>query len=1040
MKLIIVESPHKAETIAGFLDTDYIVLATKGHIKNLPKQEFGIIKTEGIYQGSWKTIEGKNDLLLNIKDAAKTAKEVFVATDDDREGERIASDVIEYLSLKKYYRIVFHEVTKKAVEEALKNGSSVDGYLVKAQMARRLIDRILGYPISDMLRQHFKKNSLVSADIAKNMGIGRVSAAALAILAENEEKIEKFVPKKYHKVRIDYIHENVQFSVKSKTLFQENQKEELESFLTFLKNSDVNMHIIEEYKRKITDVAPPPPLITSWLLRGINSRWGYMPEKTMKIAQQLYEGVKINNERVGLITYMRTDSYHVSDDAVFEMADVVSSVMGPEYLYENRRKYTRGEDSGAQEAHEAIRPTHFTEMYMPKNLQEHLTEEQFKVYSYIYYRTIALQIKSSIYDQSSLIVNIGGNKFYAYANKMEFDGWEKIGQYWKNETDDKKDIVILPTDLYPNQELKPLNIMSYPYEEQTPPRYGVGRFITTLEKYQIARPSTVSTVSSQLESKDYIEIINSMQKPTVLGMRVYGFLQEYSPLLINLEHAKEFEENLDKIANGLMEPDTLIGEYEALKDEMSKNLNYVSREAREPEEWMITKAKEIAKTSKELLKKEVLESYTLCLDFIKRNGPKQKKIGPCPACKQDIVEGEKNYYCKNKECKFTLWKNNITKFFERFGKFVPEEELLPYLEIMLKKKKCFVHGLFSNKTQKTFSAFILPKYDDKYNKWDLQITFPKNGEKIDERYYVDRHADFTFKSTKIAKTDTIDPEPALLEIDTGDNDSNTDHDNKSENKSSPNIHQHLHEINDASPRQKLNSDIENITRATPLDDNSKRERQIYVDKSVMSVLAQSAVLEQNKQTRDIVLPQKSERDMLSEKIEKLEEEKRMLIDANKKDHLTRAFNRATLDSDLLLLMAKKTKAEELYLGFLDIDHFKSVNDNYSHQFGDEVLKSIVNVVFATIDQSTSSVYRYGGEEFAILGKCQQKSDTKKIMEKIRKNIEATSITHSGITISCTVSIGISFFGQTDRVGTFMKRADEYMYMAKNNGRNRVESE
>lgn len=1017
MKLVIVESPHKAETISGFLDADYVVVATKGHVKNLPKAEFGVIKTDGIYGGKWEMLEDKKKLLSDIKDLAKKATHIYIATDDDREGERIAWDVIEYIRAKLYYRIIFHEITKKAVLNAIKNGDTIDQNLVEAQMARRLIDRILGYPISEMLRDFFTKNSLATKEIIKNMGIGRVSAAALAILVENEEIIEKFVPQKYNKVRIDYFYDNIQFSVKSKVLFSEDQKEELDNFISLLKNTTETQHFVDNFVRKIQDVPPPPPLITSWLLRGISSQHGYMPNKTMRIAQELYEGVVIKGERVGLITYMRTDSYHVSDEAIFEIGQVVASAFGKDYLYENKRIYSRDKDSAAQEAHEAIRPTHFSEPYMPKNLKEFLTEEQFKVYSYIYYRTIALQMKSAVYNESSLVISIGGNKFQAYAHKQEFDGWEKIGKFWKNETDDNKEIVALPSELYAGQELKPLNIASYPYETQTPPRYGVGRFITTLEKFQIARPSTVAQISSHLESKGYIEIIDMMQKPTALGKYVYNFLKEYAPLLVNLAHAKEFEIKLDAIAKGELGQHELIAEYENLKDDMASRLRFVSRSERVPEGWMIEKANKLSTTCEELLTQEILSSYTLCHDYIRRHAVKLSKVGNCPSCKTgDVIEGEKNFYCKNHECRFVLWKSNIVKFFENFSKKITENDAVAYVQVILKKKKCFVFDLYSKKKQKTFPAYISIKHNQEYQNWGFSFDMPKAGEKVDPKYIVDHESldreDYDNDASRIGGSTQVTETP-----------------NKFQEIKKPQEQQAI----DATP-----------TRTVFVSDAAKAILGANDSFAHNSSLSNEEFYQNNRMTdndgneiEDIPLSIKEVE--LSKEIETLKNEKRMLIDASKKDHLTRAYNKLTFDKDIVFKMSKKIDTQEYFLGFIDVDHFKNVNDTYGHQVGDEVLQGVVSSIFDEIrDIRDYDVYRYGGEEFAILGYDDSKTTIVNRLNVIRKKIEMRTFMHQNQTFTCTISIGVSFFQPNDKVKDFIHRADMLMYQAKKNGRNRIE--
>lgn len=982
MDLVIVESPTKASTIAGFLGRDFTVISTKGHVKNLPSNEYGILKTNGIFGGDWRIIEDKSKLLKDLKELAKTAKNIYVATDDDREGERIAWDVVEYLKITNYFRITFHSITPDDIKKAISNGIKVDPYLVEAQMARRMIDRILGYPISEMLRNYFEKNKLALKEVIKNLGIGRVSAAALGLIVQNEEKIEKFEPKKYTKVRVDYFMDNIQFSAKSDILFSEEQSEELKFFVASLKDTKKNPHIVEVYKRSTRDVAPPPPLTTSWLLRGCSSLYGFLPEDTMKIAQTLYEGVEIDGEKIGLITYMRTDSYNISSSALYKMMDIVNATFGEKYLFSTKRIYDKKVNESAQEAHEAIRPAFFDEKYKPKNIQRFLSEEQLKVYRFIYYRTVAIQMKASIYDNSRFMVNIGGNKLGQIANDLVFDGWEKIGSLWKGEFGEDGERITLPSSFYPGQEIKPLNVATYPYEERRPPRYGVGPFITTLESHQIARPSTVATVSKHLADKGYINIISSIQYPTDLGRKVYNFLKEYAPWLIDIEHAKKFEADLDLIAKGEMSANELIQEYEALKNEMAKELQYTFSTDKAPEAWAIKKAQNIANSRGETLPDDILGNNIKTMEYLKKYGEKQEKIGTCPKCKQAaVMEGEKHFYCKNNDCKFVVWKSSFASFFKNFEKYVLEEEYADYMKIILKNKKVFIHNLQNKKKAdandgkklEPFSAFVLLKYNDQYKNWGLSLEFYNDKKAVDPKYLV--------KPSLAAPKEEFQPN------------------DKKNSDNNPNPHQ---------------PNSNNIGRVHITDDAKK----------ILGMEGQGHT------------PDHTE--LLVAEIETLKKEKRFLEDASKKDHLTRAHNRGTCDKDIVECFSL-TKGDDYALAFIDVDHFKKVNDTYGHPAGDKVLIGVVDTLYDVFrDDSDVRIYRYGGEEFLLLINKSDRAHIMRLLNHARMSVEKNVFTSDGQTIKCTISIGVAFIDPTDTVESFIKRADEAMYRAKENGRNRLE--
>ena len=561
MNLLIVESPHKAETISNFLKGDFRVVATKGHIKNLPKHDLGVEKKEDKYFGDWQLDKEKTKLLSEIKELAKESQKIYIATDDDREGERIGWDVVEYLKLKTYYRIIFHEISKNAVEIAINEARLIDKNIINAQMARRIIDRIVGYPVSDTIRWHFIKNKIVPYDTAKKLGIGRVTAPALKLIIENEKKIENFEPKHYKKIAIDYYHDGIFFRVKNKLKFDpQTQDKELSAFLAIL-NNPANKHVVEQYKRDIKEISPPPPLTTTWMQRAANYLFSFKPDYTMKIAQELYEN--------GLITYMRTDSHHISEEKIHEIYNVVFNTFGEEYLLTEKRY------KDDEKAHESIRPVYFSEEYYPKKLKFKLSKDQYKLYRFIFLRTLAVFMKPALYDRSSITVSIEGNKFIAYSNVLEFEGWEKIGKIWrKAESDDIDEEIILPKTLNAGDILDPIEVSLYDYETRRPPRFGVGRFLTTLEQLGIARPSTIATILPNLEKKGFIKIMNNFIIPENLGKKTIDFLDEYAQWLTDTANAKLFEEALDMIERGELEKDDLIKGYEKLKDEFQESVGF----------------------------------------------------------------------------------------------------------------------------------------------------------------------------------------------------------------------------------------------------------------------------------------------------------------------------------------------------------------------------------------------------------------------------------------------------------------------------------
>ncbi len=692
--LIIVESPHKAITISGFLGNSYKVIASKGHIKNLPKKQYGIDKKDDKFIASWQLISDKDYILKQLKTLSVKADKIYIATDDDREGERIGWDIIEYLKLKEYYRIVFHEITKKAIEKAINHARHINEDTINAQMARRMIDRIIGYPVSEGIRYYFKKHNLCSYELYKNLGIGRVSAPALKELVNTEIKINKAKVKDYRRVAIDYFHDGVYFRVKHRTIFTEDKLDDMEDLIEEVDNPIV-LHLVEQYKRKTQDRKPPPALTTTWMQRAANYLYGFTPEYTMKIAQELYEGINIGNERVGLITYIRTDSKNISEEVVPEIKDYIRDEYGEDYV-----NPLPLEKENEDKAHEAIRPTSFK--LKPENLKKYLSEDQLNLYKFIFLRTIAVFMKSSTYDRSVLTVSVGDKKFHAYANKILFDGWELVGKYWKTHTEDKnepEEEVIIPSSLYPGMELDPIEVSSYEVEGRKPRHYGVGRFLTTLEKYKIARPSTIATVLPNLLKKQLITIKNNSIYVEKLGIDLIEFLDQYAPWLVDLEKAAEFEKELDMVEKGDYSKDELINKYETLKNEFLKEIEFEK------------------------------------IDYSKKE--KLKFFSKCPACKNGkLFETDKTFSCVSRECDFVLFKKNVMSLFEHLGISVKADKVYKYIKAMVESKgsKIYFENIISKKTGREYNAYIgiVKEKRENYDKtfWNLKLSFPKNKNSI----------------------------------------------------------------------------------------------------------------------------------------------------------------------------------------------------------------------------------------------------------------------------------------------------------------------
>ena len=708
MKLLIVESPNKVKTIKKILDkhfpNEFIVKATKGHILNLPVNELGvnIDKRKDRIYAKWVIEKGKKKIIEEIKTLAKKAEMVYIATDDDREGEKIAYDVVNKCDIKNYKRVVFLEITEKEILKKIFDGRKVDFNIVNAAISRRLIDRIIGYPISTIIKEDFYRQK--KAYIPR--GVGRVISPSLHIIVDLEKKIESFVVEEHKKVKIKYLKDGVLFEVNSPISFAPEQKKELDEYLSVLNS---NPHIVSFYKQKTEDKNPPKPLTTSTLQYGAWYLYRFKPKKTMKLAQELFER--------GLITYHRTDSVRISESAIKEIMDFIYKYYGNELVVSQPRFYKNS--SNAQDAHEAIRPTYFNEDYSPENIDkiENLNEDLKKLYEFIWYRTLVTQMKPSTYDVSKVEINVGGNEFKTQSNYRIIDGWEKIKgdiikASIKGDEDEWRDKVVKLPEFQIGEELEVMDIIVYDYIPHRPRRFGVGRFITYLSNHHITRPSTLDTIIENLENKGYLSIKKGMLFSENLGREVDSWLENNVQWLIDIELAKRFEEELDLIEKGEMGYKELVYEYYNLVKKLEKKFNISSLRdvPTTAQKELILK---IIKDKNIEVDKSVFKNKKLAEIFINTH-LNSFSLGKCPICKKgNIIKQDNRLYCNNKNCGFVIF--NYKQFFEKFFDNYNEILIDEFFKVLFKHKKVYI-PLLKNKEGKEFDAFVkISKKEKFYN-------------------------------------------------------------------------------------------------------------------------------------------------------------------------------------------------------------------------------------------------------------------------------------------------------------------------------------
>ncbi|APB71484.1 type I DNA topoisomerase [Paenibacillus polymyxa] len=536
--LVIVESPSKAKTIGKYLGSKYIVKASMGHIRDLPKSQIGV-EVENDFNPKYITIRGKGSILKELKDARKKVKKVYLAADPDREGEAIAWHLAHALELDDTAdcRVVFNEITKQAVKDAFKTPRKINMDLVNAQQARRILDRLVGYKISPLL---WKK-------VKKGLSAGRVQSVAVKIILDRENEISEFVPEEYWTITAKLAIKDSTFEAKFHKL--RGEKKELSS------EADVQevLEAIGKSPYKVRDVKekerlrnPSPPFTTSSLQQEAARKLNFRASKTMSVAQQLYEGVDLGKEgTVGLITYMRTDSTRIAASAQEEAKELIIQKYGEAFVPETPRQYSK-KAANAQDAHEAIRPT--SALRDPETVKPFMSRDQFRLYKLVWERFMASQMASAIMDTLSVDIEAGETIFRAAGSKVRFPGFMKV--YVEGNDDGKTEEDKLLPPLQPGDKLKNEAVEPKQHFTQPPPRYTEARLVKTLEELGIGRPSTYAPTLETIQKRGYVAIEEKKFFPTELGELVIEQMEEFFPEILNVEFTANMEGDLDHVEEG----------------------------------------------------------------------------------------------------------------------------------------------------------------------------------------------------------------------------------------------------------------------------------------------------------------------------------------------------------------------------------------------------------------------------------------------------------------------------------------------------------
>lgn len=652
-KLLIVESPTKSKTIGKFLGRNYKVVASMGHVIDLPKSRLGVNIEDG-FVPKYITIRGKGDIVKKLKTEAKKSEKIYLATDPDREGEAISWHIANVLDIDKNEpcRIEFNEITKNAVKDAIKNPRKIDQNLVDAQQARRILDRIVGYKISPLLWRKVKKG----------LSAGRVQSVAIRIICDREEEIGRFKPEEYWTLAAILYDNDIkaefetEFYGNKKGKIKLNTKEDVDRIKKEIENGvfEVIYKSKKEKKRY-----PTPPFTTSRLQQEASNKLGFSTKKTMLIAQQLYEGIDIKGEgTVGLVTYIRTDSVRVSNEARKQAKEYILEQYGSKYYPDKPNMYKS--KKGTQDAHEAIRPT--SAFRAPDDIKNSLTKDQYKLYKLIFNKFISSQMEYAIYDTVTIKISCNDYIFKATGSTLKFPGFLTV--YTDGE---EKDENILP-DINKGDDLSLLKLNDKQHFTKPPARYTEASLVRTLEEKGIGRPSTYSPIINTILTRGYVEREERYLRPTELGTIVNDIMKEYFKDIVDVQFTANMEQDLDFIEEGQKNWNEVLEEFYQPFSDSLKNAEEQMEKIEIKEEVSKEKCEKCGKNL--VVKQGRYGKFLACPGFPECRFTKplvQELNVKCPKCGSNVVvkktkKGRRFYGCKNyPDCDFVSWNEPVEK-------------------------------------------------------------------------------------------------------------------------------------------------------------------------------------------------------------------------------------------------------------------------------------------------------------------------------------------------------------------------------------------
>lgn len=666
--LVIVESPTKVKTIKKFLGSNYVVTASNGHVRDLPKSQLGV-DPENDFEPKYITIRGKGEILANLRKEVKKADKVYLATDPDREGEAISWHLCKALKLdeKKTYRISFNEITKKAVKESLKHAREIDMDLVDAQQARRVLDRVVGYKISPLLW----------AKVKRGLSAGRVQSVALRIIADREEEINAFIPEEYWTLDANLKVDSEKKLLSAKLYGTEKKKitisskEQLDQIVKELEGASYRVADVKKGERI---KKAPLPFTTSTLQQEASKALNFATSKTMRIAQQLYEGIDIKgNGTVGLITYLRTDSTRISEEADENVRNYIEEQYGKQYVAVGEAK--TGTDKKIQDAHEAIRPT--DPARTPAAMKESLTRDQFRLYQLIWKRFLASRMKPARYETTSVKIAAGDYRFTVSASKVAFDGFRMI---YTEAGEEKEESNVLAKSLDKDSVLQYESFDSKQHFTQPPAHYTEAALVKTLEELGIGRPSTYAPTISTIIARRYVAKENKNLYLTEIGEVVNNIMKQSFPSIVDVNFTANMESLLDGVEEGKVNWKTIIENFYPDIEEAVEKAQKELAEVKIEDEVTDVVCEQCGRNM--VIKYGPHGRFLACPGFpeCRNTKPYLEKVGvACPICGKDVVlrktkKGRKYYGCEdNPECEFMSWQKPSDQKCPRCGSYMVEK-------------------------------------------------------------------------------------------------------------------------------------------------------------------------------------------------------------------------------------------------------------------------------------------------------------------------------------------------------------------------------